>query len=179
MDPSTVLLSGHLTADEVVGLIVSVSLLRASPWMPFSREAERALVKIERALPPERIRSLRLLLRRVLVGSPAPDATRDLDSVAATVLVAFERAFGARFVLAFRYQNREGHASRRQVEPQALLVRAPLWYVVGWDLARDGLRLFRMDRVTNPRVLTTRTFALRNLELVAGACPDARRKTGG
>ena len=68
-------------------------------------------------------------------------------------------------------------ASHRQVEPQALLVRAPLWYVIGWDRGKDALRLFRMDRIHRARVQDDADFALRSLEVVLGVCPDARRRT--
>src|SRR5262245_52599042 len=99
MDPDTVLLSGHLAAEEVVGLIVSVALLRATAWMPFASEAERALAKIEKTLPRARLRELRRLLERVLVGDPAPGALGQVPgAVDEQLLGQFERAFRERLV---------------------------------------------------------------------------------
>lgn len=175
MDPDTVLLSGHLDAEEVVALIVSVALLRAAAWMPFAKGAEGALRKIEASLPPSRLRDLRRLLERVLVGDPAPrESQLTFGAIAPELLPAFDRAFRGLLRLAFDYVDREGRTSQRSVEPQALLVRAPLWYLIAWDPAREGLRLFRMDRIGSPRVMEAEPFELRNLDLVTGVCPDAR-----
>jgi predicted DNA-binding transcriptional regulator YafY len=176
MDPDTVMLSGHLAAEEVVGLIVSVALLLATPWMPFASEAERALTMIEKSLPGLRARELRRLLERVLVGEPASgDVAGVPGAVDRNVLGQFERAFREQLILAFEYRDREGRSSRRRVEPQALLVRAPLWYVIAWDASRDALRLFRMDRIQHPSVVEGQQFERRALALVAGVCPDARQ----
>ena len=86
----------------------------------------------------------------------------------------FEQAFTANRVLRFDYVDREGHASRRRVEPHGLLVRAPLWYIIASDLDKDAARIFRMDRVRQPLVQTDVNFLPRPIELVMEVCPDAR-----
>ncbi|MGH1348407.1 MAG: helix-turn-helix transcriptional regulator [Nannocystales bacterium] len=174
MDPNTILLSTQLAADEVVALVLSVAMLRATPWVPFSDRADRALEKIEGALPAERLRDLRRLLSRVLVGEPAPlDEFGTPDSVDTALLGAFQQAFTQREVLEFRYQDRRGRHTARTVEPHALLVRAPFWYILAWDQKRSALRQFRMDRIRTPRARTGETFAPRSIEL-SGVCPDAK-----
>ncbi|HEY3233838.1 MAG TPA: WYL domain-containing protein, partial [Polyangiaceae bacterium] len=60
-------------------------------------------------------------------------------------------AFSTSRVLRFDYVDREGRRSRRRVEPHGLLVRAPLWYIIAWDLSKDAPRIFRMERA--PRAL--------------------------
>jgi predicted DNA-binding transcriptional regulator YafY len=85
---------------------------------------------------------------------------------------AFEAAFSATRLLAFRYRSVNGRSSRHLVEPHGLLVRPPLWYVIAWDTAQDAPRLFRADRISNPQV-ADRTFVARPSELVTGVCPDA------
>lgn len=179
LDPSSVLLSSQLVADEVVSLLLSVAVMRAAPWIPFAAGAERALAKIEGALPGERVRQLRHLMRRVLVGDPVgPKATVVPSAVDPALLPAFERAFTAGRVMHFGYVDREGRRSRRRAEPHGLLVRAPLWYVVAWDLDKDAARLFRMDRVRRPVVSRT-TFGPRPIDLLARVCPDARPAAKG
>jgi predicted DNA-binding transcriptional regulator YafY len=49
--------------------------------------------------------------------------------------------------LRFDYQAHSGAASRRSVEPYRLLNDRRRWYLVGWDVDRDGWRTFRVDRV--------------------------------
>ncbi len=180
LDPSTVLLSTQLAADEVVALILSVELMNATPSMPFSTLAESALRKIEGALPDARVRELRRLLGRVLVG-PSTEPSRAMPgSVDPRLLAAFERAFSSRLVLRFDYTDRNGRRSTRVVEPQALFVRSPLWYVVAWDRGRDAARSFRMDRIRRPRVDDDATFSLRRMDAFDGVCPDAKpSRTGG
>lgn len=179
LDPDSVLLSSQLVTEEVVSLVLSVAMMRAAPWVPFSSGAERALAKIEGALPADRVRELRRPMRRILVGAPASAATRPAaNAVAPRFLPAFESAFTSSRVLCFDYVDGEGRRSRRRVEPHGLLVRAPLWYVIAWDLQKDAARLFRMDRVRRPHVEAGTVFAPRSIELVRQICPDARPVVG-
>jgi len=174
LDPNSVLLSSQLAAEEVVALVLSVAVMRAAPWIPFAAGAERALMKIEGALPAKRVRQLRHVMRRILIGDPVgPDAAVVANAVDPSLLPAFERAFTASRVMNFGYVDREGRRSRRRVEPHGLLIRAPLWYVVAWDLDKDAARLFRMDRVRHP-VVSESSFGPRPIDLVARVCPDAR-----
>lgn len=179
LDSGTVLVSSQLAADEVVALILSVAVLRAAPWMPFSDRAEPALAKIEGALPTERVRELRHLLGRILIGQPAPNTGAPPGPVDRSLLLAVERAFSQRIVLEVDYVDRDGRRSVRLVEPHALLVRAPLWYVIGWDREKNAARLFRMDRIRSARPVKGHEFPARPLDLVTGVCPDARMQSPG
>lgn len=101
--------------------------------------------------------------RSVLIGDPAPAATlATVGRVDPNLLQAFERCFNGGWVLRFAYTDREGRRTRRRVEPHALLVRAPIWYIVAWDLRRDAPRTFRMDRIRSP-VVDEATFGPRPL----------------
>lgn len=174
MDPGSVLLSTQLAAEEVVALVLSVAMIRAAPWMPFAAPADAALAKIEGALPPQRVGQLRRLMDRILVGDPIDQAPVSVGPVDPALLEGFERAFSQSCVLRFDYRDREGRKSHRRVEPHALLVRAPLWYVVAWDTKKDEPRTFRMDRITSPVVLDEVRFRPRPFDLLIGICPDAR-----
>jgi hypothetical protein len=91
LDPDSVLLSSQLAVEEVVALVLSVAVMRAAPWIPFAAGAERALAKIEGALPAERVRELRRFMHRILVGDPAErGAALSADGVDPSFLSAFE-----------------------------------------------------------------------------------------
>ena len=173
MDPDAVLVTPQLTVGEVLGLMLAVATLRATPWMPLAGAADTALSKTERSLPKDRIWGLRRVLERVLVGEPGrrEDTAGEVDPA---LLGAFEEAFRDHRLLAFSYRDSVGRSTRRVVEPQALLVRAPLWYVIAWDPNRAALRLFRMDRIASPRVRAG-AFVERPLGMVQRVCPDARQ----
>jgi predicted DNA-binding transcriptional regulator YafY len=174
LDPTTVLLTTQLTTEEVIALLVSVALLRAAPWFPFATRAQEAVAKIERVLPAAGVRELRRMLQRVLIGEPAPAATlATVGRVDPDLLQSFERSFNEGRVLKFAYSDRGGRRTRRRVEPQALLVRAPLWYIVGWDSLREAPRTFRMDRIRSPLV-DGATFVPRPLTTFDDVCFGAR-----
>lgn len=173
LDPDSVLLSAQLATSELVALLLSAAVARATPWMPFAARADHAIAKLEAALPSARVRELRRILARISIGAPAPDTVvSTMGRVDSKLLEAFERAFSQRLTLSFAYRDSNGQLSERRVEPQGLLVRAPLWYIVAWDTLKDAVRLFRMDRIRSPRVLEDAPFARR-------ALAPARSSSGG
>ena len=100
--------------------------------------------------------------------SPRVDLS-DLGVMEAALLPAFETAFLQQLHLRFRYRDKKGTVSNRQVEPQAMLVLPPLWYLVAWDPARNDIRHFRMDRITEPSVVEGSTFRRRRVKFEDGA----------
>ena len=170
LDPQSVQTTPRLSVAEVFALLVSVASVRAAGSLPFSKLADSGLAKIEKALPSDKVRGLRRFLDCLYVGklSPRVDLS-DLGVMEATLLPAFETAFLQQLHLQFRYRDKKGTASNRQVEPQAMLVLPPLWYLVGWDPARNGIRHFRMDRIIEPSVVQGATFRRRRVQFEDGA----------
>ncbi len=172
LDPGSVQLTARLTVAEVFALLLSVATMRAGGTLPFSALADAGLARIERSLPPDRLRDLRRLLDSLHVGklSPLQDLS-DLGPVDPALLPAFEQAFLQRHRLRFRYRDAQGQVSLREVEPQAMLVLPPLWYLVGWDPARDDFRRFRMDRIAAPEPCPSTTFRPRRVPWEDDVCP--------
>ncbi len=151
--------SVHLSADEVVSLWLSAELSRRASALPWGEAAQSGMNKLLASVSKERARELRALLRRVVVGRSASDAVRDHASTPSTELVAvFERAFTRGIGLAFHYRDRFGNETERSIEPHGLLVEPPVWYLLSRDIAKGEARTFRMDRVSQPRLLTEHTF---------------------
>jgi len=178
LDPTSVQLTPKLTADEVFALLINAAVMRASGTFPFGGLADAGLAKIERALPPDKMRALRDILGRLYVGPPAWPRLRDsLGVVDAGLLAVFEQAYIGLLRLRFDYVDRHGAPSSREIEPQALLVRPPAWYVVGFDPSRDDFRNFRMDRIRNAALVAGTRFRRRIVRfdesvcLVSGAPP--------
>jgi len=149
--PQSVQTTAKLSVAEVFALLVSVASMRAAGNLPFAGLADAGLAKIEKALPPERVRDLPRFLDCLYVGklSPMQDLS-DLGSIDPDLLPAFETAFLQRMHLRFRYCDAKGLQTTRQVEPQAMLILPPLWYPVSWDPVREDFRHFRMDRISKP-----------------------------
>lgn len=163
LESTSVMITSQLDADEVIALTLAVEVASAMSNTPFADAADRALGKIEASLPVKRAEELRLFRERVIVSQPAPNmrpTSREIDD---TLVGAFEAAFTSGRCIRFDYIDRFGAPTTRMVEPQGLLVRPPVWYVIGWDPARDGFRHFRADRIAKPQ-LTDEVFAPRTLE---------------
>ena len=84
---------------------------------------------------------------------------------------AFEQSFLERLCLRFRYRDAKGTETERQVEPQAMLILPPLWYLVAWDPMREDFRHFRMDRISRPEVVEGTAFRSRHVQFDDGVRP--------
>jgi len=122
------------------------------------------LSKIEKALPADKIRDLRRFLDCVFVGKLAPQVNlSNMGVMDAALLPAFEAAFLQRLYLRFEYRDAKGAETQRYVEPQAMLILPPLWYLVAWDPSREDFRHFRMDRISAPEFVEGTTFLRRRV----------------
>ena len=164
--------TARLAVAEVFALLISVAAMRAAGQLPFSGLADAGLAKIERTLPPDKVRDLRRFLDCLHVGklSPLQDLS-DMGSIDADLLPAFETAFLQRLYLRFHYRDAKGRQTGREVEPQAMLILPPLWYLVAWDPAREDFRHFRMDRISKPSVVVEKMFRKRQVPFADDVCP--------
>ncbi len=172
LDPESVQTTARLTVTEVFALLISVASLRAARSLPFANLADAGLAKIERTLPADKVRDLRRLLDCLYVGqlSPKQDIS-NLGVIDPLLLPAFETAFLQRLPLRFHYRDAKGAETIRNVEPQALLILPPLWYLVAWDAARDDFRHFRMDRISKPEIVEGTQFRRRHVPFEDDVCP--------
>lgn len=182
LDPQSIQTTARLTVAEVFALLISVAALRATQTLPFADLADSGLAKIERALPPDKVRDLRRVLDSLHIGqlSPHQDLS-DLGPMDPALLPAFESAFLTCTFLRFAYRDAKGARTEREVEPQALLILPPLWYLIAWDPARDDFRHFRMDRISAPEIVADRAFRRRHVPFEDDVCPfrDLERQTTG
>ncbi|MGC4120048.1 MAG: WYL domain-containing protein [Myxococcales bacterium] len=81
------------------------------------------------------------------------------------LLSAVEECFTRGLCLAFDYVDRRGTPTKRTVEPHGLLVETPAWYLLCRDVEKRAVRMFRIDRIRQARVLNDRPF-LPDLEAV-------------
>lgn len=162
LEATSVLVTSQLDADEVVALTLAVEVASATSHTPFAAAADRALGKIEAALPVRRAEELRLFRQRIIVSHTTPMMRPEHRPIDDQLIGVFEAGFSSRQLITFDYVDRKKSSTNRTVEPQGLLVRPPVWYVLGWDRSRDDFRTFRADRISKPS-LTDDTFTLRML----------------
>jgi len=78
----------------------------------------------------------------------------------------FKQAILERRVVVFDYFSAYGQKTHRQLEPIQLWFKSRAWYVKGYCLSKQSVRLFKLSRVRN-LVITTSEFSEREL-LTAG-----------
>lgn len=172
LDPQSMQTTARLSVAEIFALLISVAAMRAAQNLPFSDLADAGLAKIEKSLPPDKVRDLRRFLECLHIGqlSPKQDLS-DLGQIDPALLPAFEAAFLDRLHLKFDYRDAKGAKTRREVEPQAMLILQPLWYLVAWDPTRDDFRHFRMDRIRKPECIHDTSFRRRHVPFEDDVCP--------
>ena len=172
LDPHSMQTTARLSVPEVFALLISVAAMRAAGHLPFSDLADAGLARIEKSLPRDKVQDLRALLDCLHVGklSPRQDLS-DMGRMDPALLPAFEAAFLGRERIQFDYCDAKGRKTRRTVEPQAMLILPPLWYLVAWDPAREDFRHFRMDRIRAPEALAGTRFRRRHVPFEDDVCP--------
>jgi predicted DNA-binding transcriptional regulator YafY len=130
-----------LDDEEAIAIAVGLRTAAGSAVAGIEETALRALVKLEQVLPAHLGRRVRALSASTSVlpalGGPTVDAG------ALSLLAAAARDHET---VRFAYRGRDGAASRRTVEPHALVALNRRWYVVAFDPGRGGWRTFRVDR---------------------------------
>lgn len=172
LDPRSIQTSARLSVAEVFALLISVAAMRAAGSLPFSDLADAGLAKIEKSLPPDKVADLRRFLDCLHVGqlSPQQDLT-DVGPMDPSLLPAFEAGFLQRQQLRFSYRDAKGRPTTREVEPQAMLILPPLWYLVAWDPGCNDFRHFRMDRISDPAIIEGTSFRRRQVPFADDVCP--------
>jgi predicted DNA-binding transcriptional regulator YafY len=133
-----------LDEDEAIAIAVGLRTAARASVTGIEETSVRALVKLEQVLPAH----LRRRVSALGSATSAPPATGPtVDPQQLTVIAAACRDHEA---LRFAYRSRDGSASRREVEPHALVNLGRRWYLVAWDRGRDDWRTFRIDRLQRP-----------------------------
>ena len=139
--------------EQVIALAIALQSATAT-GAEIGEGAVRALTTVRQVMP-SRLRHRLDAMRFATVAAPT-------NAVRPDVLVALSMAARAHEVLRFDYSDGDDAAPPRRVEPHSIAALRGHWYLIGWDLDRDGWRVFRADRVS-PRSPTGPRFAPRAL----------------
>src|SRR3954453_11045624 len=131
-----------LDEDEAIAIAVGLRTAARASVTGIEETAIRALVKLEQVLPAHLRRRIAALGSATV--SPAPGG----PTVDPQHLPTIGPASRDTECLRFAYASRDGTATRREVEPHALVTRGRRWYLVAWDRGREDWRTFRFDRLT-------------------------------
>ena len=90
------------------------------------------------------------------VGEAAPAGIEPRVRAEAPAFEPLLEAVYDRQVVRFSYRRSDGEVRMREVEPWTIDSWRGRWYLAGFDLSRDDARVFRLDRITGPVLLTGR-----------------------
>ena len=130
------------TDDEALALTLGLLVTRRLGMDGAAPAIEGALAKLERVLP-ENLRGRVSALQSTLAIAIPPSEVAANAGLVATISEAAEQ--GRRVTLGYRSGRRE--QTTRVIDPYGLIYLDRRWYVAGHCHLRDGLRLFRLDRI--------------------------------
>lgn len=140
-----------LTNEEAFALSLGLRALRQVGLSAFAPATEGALEKLGRVLPDALRESIRTV-EDVVAIEPGPWVVS--TSVECLIRAASAIRTGRR--IRFAYRSHSGAASRRQIEPYAVMHTDGRWYLIGHCLSRMAMRTFRLDRVTDLELCANR-----------------------
>jgi predicted DNA-binding transcriptional regulator YafY len=136
-----------LTNEEAFALSLGLRALRQVGLAGFAPATEGALAKLGRVLPGALSEGIRTV-EEVVAIEPGPwvvsTPVESLSRAAAAIRSGKRIRFG--------YESHDGSATRREIEPYAVMHTDGRWYLIGRCLMREAMRTFRLDRVTDVQV---------------------------
>ena len=133
-----------LTNEEAFALSLGLHSLRQMGLSAFAPATESALEKLRRVLP-EALRESIQTVQDVVAIEPGPWVV----TTSVEVLIRAASAIRTGRRIRFDYRSHEGAATRRHIEPYAVMHTDGRWYLIGYCLSRKAMRTFRLDRVLN------------------------------
>ncbi|MCV7419846.1 WYL domain-containing protein [Mycobacterium yunnanensis] len=147
-----------LSDEEALAVIWGLLLTGPSGTGPASPLAvETATAKVRRVLPTALSTRIDTVVDTVdflpSSGEDARDTSRRDDGSAVRMLLELTKAVRGRRPVAFEYTTRQGRNQERTVEPHGVVAHRGLLYLTGFDVMRQSARTFRLDRMTDLRLL--------------------------
>jgi predicted DNA-binding transcriptional regulator YafY len=129
----------NFTSGEATAVAVALS---RSDHVLFARDARSALLKIVAAMPEQALEDARTAAAKVrLLVHPVPDPDVEIAE-------QIWRALRDNQVLRIAYIDVGGVETKRDVEPEHVVVGPNGSYLTAWCHLRQDERVFRMDRIT-------------------------------
>lgn len=136
--------------NEALSLAMGAELLSRQKGTPFQRGVEGAMEKVFAVLPP----GLRdAVTRETARFSPAWEPVADYEA-RQHILEVLERGVEESRTVRMTYHAlSRDEVTERDVDPYGFLFRASAWYLVGFCHLRGEVKIFKVDRVMEARLL--------------------------
>ena len=138
----------NLSYPEAVDLLISIAVAEQMNSPMFLASLDSVRRQLVASFSPDKRSKVNRLKSRIMIGVTASTFVQaSLNTPPRRVVQSLHQAFIDRETLEIRYRREDGKSSVRQIEPHYLLLKYPVWYVVGIDHLRKGPRTFRCDRL--------------------------------
>ena len=155
-----------LSRDEALCTLLGLAVAERLGFPRFAADIGRARRKIADAFPAAERRRIAPLRERIFVGEAASAQVRgSYGEPAATPTRRLQVAFVEERLVRAEYASEGGTSSQRRLEPHALVINWPAWYLLAFDHLRGEPRTFRLDRFASVEV-EAETFRPRARQLV-------------
>jgi predicted DNA-binding transcriptional regulator YafY len=132
-----------LDDDEAVAVALGLRTCASGGVSGIEEASMRALMKLEQVLPPH-LRHRVAAVHGFIVPLQRQGRGPTVDAGRLSIIAGACRDHDG---IRFRYQDRAGAPSARNVEPHRLVHTGYRWYLVAWDTIRNDWRTFRVDRI--------------------------------
>ena len=146
-----------LTDEEALAVVWALLLSGRSRTGPASVLAvDSAAAKVRRVLPATLARRIGAVVETVDFTTSRDgdsDGDESADDSVVTVLLPLAEAARDRRPVTFGYTARQGQTAQRSVQPHGVVAHHGRLYLTGFDVTRQAMRTFRLDRITGVRLL--------------------------
>ena len=133
-----------LTGDEALALTLGLLAARHLGLATHAPAVEGALAKVERVLP-EQLRDRVRAVEETVVWDLGERARNAPDNA---IVITLSTAAREQQRVSLRYRREGGEETEHDFDPYGLACQRGQWYATGHCHLRNGMRLFRLDRVT-------------------------------
>lgn len=150
-----------LTNEETVDLLISIAISEKMESPLFMSNLKSIRYKLLALLSTDQKGKINKLRNRILIGSSAsPDVHSSYEQSTMPLCTGLNSAFVFQKQLSITYSDERKKVTQRTVEPHYLYFNYPVWYIFAWDLYRSDYRVFRIDRITDSKLME-QSFTLR------------------
>ena len=134
--------------EEALAVTAGLLLIRQSGGLVEPATTERTLAKLNRVLP-EGVREQVTALQEALVLDVQPEHVLP----GSAQLAILSRGVTTRRRVWLRYSGEQQTGTERDFDPYGVVQRGGRWYTAGYCHLRQGLRVFRVDRIDEVKLL--------------------------
>ena len=136
-----------LAREEALCTLLGLAIAERLGFPMFAADVARARRRIADAFPPAERKRIAPLRERIFVGPPASAAVRGgYAEPKGAAMRRLQAAFVEERVVTAEYEREDGQRTQRRLEPHALVINWPAWYLLAHDPLRGEPRTFRLDR---------------------------------